>query len=63
MKVHIEYGGQTLNCEMSDKPKNMKIALHFAWDMVEDPINQLLFMPKPPVPDKKTIKKALKEDE
>lgn len=60
MRVHIEYGKQTLNCEMSDTPKSMRIALVSAWGMTDED-SDICFIPRPKPISKKLDKKTLSE--
>lgn len=45
MNVFFNYKGQKFKAELSDNPKNAKIALNLMWSLVDDDDSELSFMP------------------
>lgn len=58
MNIFFNYKGQKFKAELSDNPKNARIAFNLMWSLVDDDA-ELTFMPrlKPPQVDENTAER------
>lgn len=45
MNVFFNYKGQKFKAELSDNPKNARLAVNLMWSLVDDDDSELSFMP------------------